>query len=149
MNTYYWIYPIYTGILAIALIVLVPKKNIRKLFPWGIIVGGIGDISAILLFTKLLGVGGYINFGPFGFKGIPFFPLLAWSIWFIMYFYFFPVNSTYLKYIYVFTAAAYSVIFSNILINLNIFYWNYGNIIIPFLIYISWFSVAIWIKYKK
>lgn len=144
METYF-IYMIYTGVLAIILITLVPKKQIQKLVIYSIIFGAIVDIFAVIFLTHLLDVGGYINYGPFGFMGIPFFPPIAWSIWFILYFYFLPKRQIF-QYIYTTTAAAYSVFFSNILVNLNLFKWNYGRLFLPFLIYITWLSTVTWIK---
>ncbi|MCK8828405.1 hypothetical protein MWH25_11775 [Natroniella acetigena] len=141
----YFVYPIYTGILALILFILVPRESIRELVFHGVVFGGIGDFLAILFYSHFLGVLDYINYGPFGLKGMPFFPILAWTIWFIMFFYFMPDNKTF-RNIYMVTAAAYSTFFSNILVNLNIFKWNYSNIVLPFLIYISWFSISVWIK---
>ncbi|MGM0370717.1 MAG: hypothetical protein ACQEP9_09855, partial [Bacillota bacterium] len=121
------------------------RKNIRKLAIYGLLFGALGDISAILIFGHLLKLGGYLNYGPLGFFNIPFFPPIAWTIWFILYFYFLPDRKI-LKYIYITTAALYATIFSNVLANLNIFKWNYSKIILPFFIYITWFIGSTWAK---
>ncbi len=141
----YLIYPIYTAILGIILISVAPRKKIKELAFYGIILGGVMDTLAIFLLTFLLNLGEYINFGPFGFKGLPFFPPIAWSIWFVMFFYFLPDKAV-LKHIYIITAAAYAVLFSNILANLGIMRWTKSEIIIPFIIYIIWFFTVVWIK---
>ncbi|WP_459835442.1 hypothetical protein [Halanaerobaculum tunisiense] len=138
-------FAIYTGILALVLVTLVPRKMIRELIIYGIIFGAIGDFLAVFIVTHLLEWGGYINYGPFGFRDIPFFPLLAWAIWFIMYFYFMPDHKV-LRYVYIVSAAAYSVLFSNILANFDIFRWNFSEIIIPFFIYVTWFTGSAWAK---
>lgn len=143
----YFIYPIYTGILGLILCAVVPKKDIQRLAVYGLISGGVLDAVVIILFTHILGVGGYINYGPFGFMGMPFFPLLAWTIFFILFFYFIPEKKPW-NYIFVLIAALYSVLFSNMLMNLGIFKWNYDRLIIPFLIYISWFSAVTWGFYR-
>ncbi len=46
--------------------------------------------------------------------------------------------------IYVLAAAAASVMFSNVLANLNILTWHYSKIFIPSLIYLSWFAASTW-----
>ena len=58
-------------------------------------------------------------------------------------FYFLPDDLIWMV-IYVLTAAAASVMFSNVLANLNIFTWHYSKIFIPFLIYLSWFAASTW-----
>ncbi len=141
----YFIYPIYTAILGIILISIVPRKDIKRLAFYGIALGGVMDTLAIFLVTFLLNLGSYINYGPFGFKGFTFFPPIAWSIWFIMFFYILPDNK-FLKHFFIVTAASYAVLFSNILVNLGIMKWNKSEIIVPFIIYIVWFYTVVWIK---
>lgn len=136
----YMIYLIYTSILAIVLVLLVPKETIKKSAMLGIICGAIGDVVVILL-LGLLNIGEYLNYGPFHLEIIPFFPPFAWTIWYILYFYFLP-DQKYLRYIYVFSAASYSTMFSNVLAHLGIFKWNYSNVILPFIIYLTWISIS-------
>lgn len=136
MSTFF-IYPIYTGTLVILTYALVPRQEIRRLSIYGITFGAVTDAVMIIVFTHLLGVGGYLNYGPFGFMGIPFFPLFAWTAYFILYLYLLPKTKMWV-YIYLTVAAFYSVMFSNVLQNLGIFKWNYGRLFVPFLIYIGW-----------
>lgn len=98
---------------------------------------GVFDTLIILVVTHLLKIGGYINFGPFGILGIPFFPPIAWTIYFVLYFYTIPQTKPWV-YIFPVISAMYSVLFSNVLANLGIFKWNYGQVIVPFLIYLTW-----------
>lgn len=144
----FWIYPIYTAILGIILISIVPRAEIKKIAIHSIVLGGIGDFLILIIFKYLLNIGIYINFLPFGTSGMAFFPPIAWTIWFIMYFYFLPDRKI-LKYIYIATAAAYSTFFANVLVNLNIIKWDYERIFIPFFIYLTWFSTITWIKAQK
>ncbi len=141
----YWIYPIYTACIGLVTLALVPRHHIRKISFYAIVLGGVADVVAILLVTHLLGAGGYRNFDPFGLDGMPFFPPLAWTVWFVLFFYFLPRQRV-TKYVYIVVAAAYSVIFSNVLIHLGIFEWNYGNVVVPFFIYVSWFLLVTWAK---
>ncbi|KNZ71173.1 hypothetical protein Tfer_0251 [Thermincola ferriacetica] len=133
----HFIYPIYTAIIGLIAITVVPKKDIRRLAYFAILCGGVFDTLIILVVTHLLKIGGYINFGPFGILGIPFFPPIAWTIYFVLYFYTIPQTKPWV-YIFPVISAMYSVLFSNVLANLGIFKWNYGQVIVPFLIYLTW-----------
>ncbi|WP_366924056.1 hypothetical protein MFMK1_000997 [Metallumcola ferriviriculae] len=146
----YWIYPLYTGILAIALVALVPKSQIRKLAYYAIILGGMADALLILVVTHVVGAGGYLNYLPFGFTVMPFFPPIAWVAYFIMFLHFLPDKQPWI-YIYIASSALYSMLFSNVLLNLGIFTWNYGRLIVPLLIYFPWQFTAAWIyqRYEK
>lgn len=79
----YLIYIIYTFTLGILAFAVVPRSEIRRLSFLGIIYGAITDFCLIIIVTHLLGAGGYQNYYPFGFMGIPFFPLLAWFFYFL------------------------------------------------------------------
>jgi len=138
----YLIYPIYTAILMLIVLAVVPRKQIKKLAFYCIIFGAAADVLVLIL-LNLIGAGGYLNYGPFAFMGIPFFPPLAWVAFFILLFYLLPEKSHW-NYIYVLIAAGYSTMFSNVLENLGLFRWNYGNLVIPYVIYLLWFSIATW-----
>lgn len=144
------IYVIYTLALGILAFAVVPRSEIRRLSFWGIIYGAIADFTIIILVTHVLKGGGYKNYYPFGFMGIPFFPLLAWVFYFILYLYFLPQKRPW-NIIYTIAAAGYSVIFSNILQNLGIFQWNVGRLFLPFMLYLSWNALVTWsyLKYFK
>lgn len=137
-----YIYPLYTGIIALAVILLVPKQEIRRLFIYAIIFGGVANVT-VIVFNMLFSFGGHINYGVFGLGGFSFFPPLAWTLWFILFFWFLP-ERTVLIAIYVVSAAAYSMFFSNVLINLNIFEWKLHKVIYPLGLYVVWFSIAAW-----
>ncbi len=53
-----------------------------------------------------------------------------------------------LIFIYIIFAAFYSTLFSNVLKKLGIFEWNYGDFIVPYIIYFSWFAFVTWAYYK-
>lgn len=143
----HFIYPIYTGLLVLLLFALVPKKEIRRLSVYAIIFGGLMDVLLIIS-TRILGMGGFVNFEPFGAFGIPLFPPIAWVAYFIMFFYILPRNKPW-KYIFPLVAGSFSFFFSNVLMELGIIRWNDRlPILILLLIYIGWeFSVA-WVYLK-
>jgi len=138
-----FIYMIYTLALGIMAFAVVPRTEIRRLSFLGIIYGAIIDFFLIVLVTHLLGGGGYKNYYPFGFMGIPLFPLLAWVFYFILYLFFLPKRKPW-NIIYTIAAAGYSTIFSNTLQNLGIFQWNVGRLFLPFILYLTWNSLVTW-----
>lgn len=142
----YFVYPIYTTALLVITYALVPRQEIRYLFRYGVIFGAVID-AAIIIFINIIGLGGYINYGPFAFKGIPFFPLIAWTIYYILYLYLLPKSKPWI-YIFPISAAFYSVLFSNVLQNLGIFKWNWGTLVVPFIIYLIW-HITVTMAYLK
>lgn len=132
---------IYTGIFSIILLNIVPKNEIRRLFIYGLIFGGIFDIVVIVI-ANLLGEFKYINYEPFGLIDIHFMAPISWTIFFIIYFYLLPDKKIYI-YLYVIMGIFYSVLFCQMLTKLEILKLAHGIIdsIIPFLI---WFPTATW-----
>lgn len=141
MSTYS-VYIIYTATLALITAVLVPRAHIRRLAMLGILVGGLADIGLIIV-MRTLRIAEYINYGPFGFLGIPLFPSIAWTLYFIVYYYLLRGSR---PVIYVYTAAAglYSVLFSNVLVNLGILHLAH-RIIVPMLLYPTWHAIATYV----
>lgn len=139
----HFIYIIYTSAIWLAMMLLVSKHRIQELAAYGIIFGGLADGLLIIVLGLWLKLGAYINYGPFGFNGLPFFPPLAWAAFFVLYFNFLPGRRL-LRYLYMLTAVINSVLFSNVLSSLGIFRWNYGRLLLPFIIYSSWIGLATW-----
>jgi len=132
---------IYTAILALICIVLVPRNKIRRLAIYGIIFGAAFDV-VLLLLTNSFGEIGYFNYGPFGLLGIHFISPIAWAIFFIMYFYFLPNIKLY-QYIYITVGILASIAFAHTITQLGILYLTHGTIdaIFTFLI---WYPAATW-----
>lgn len=137
------IYPLYTGMMAILTFALVPRGEIRRLALYGIIYGAVADVFFILL-VGVLRLGEYINYKHFGAFGLPFFPPIAWTFYFIMFLYILPANKPW-NYLFPAIASGYAIYFSNILQNLGIFKWHYGNPFLPWLIvYAPWHFLTAW-----
>ncbi len=138
----HFIYPIYTGLLALLTFALVPRKEIRRLAIYGILFGGVLDVLALLLFSSILHMVDYINFKYFGAFGIPLFPPIAWTAYFIMFFYIFPQNKPW-KYIFPVITASFSTYFGYVLQALGIYRWYYSPVLL-FLIFLPWQAGAAW-----
>lgn len=139
----YLIYPIYTGLLALIVIFVIPKKEIRQLSVFGIFFGAVMDIGAIGLFMKLFKIASWINYGPFGVGGLAFFPPIAWTCYYILYFYMIPKYKPW-NYIFAFAGAGYSVLFAIVLRKLGIFSPNYNEIISLSSVYMPWHMIVTW-----
>lgn len=145
----YSVYLLYTSILALIMVVLIPRKDIYKFAFLGIFYGAVMDIIWIG-FIKLVGAGGYLNYGPLEFEDFPFMPPIAWTIFFIMFLYFLPEKKPW-NYLFAAVASGYSVFFSNVLSNLGIFHWTFSKVIFPSSLYLTWFLFVTWsyLKYGK
>ncbi len=132
---------LYASIFGVILVAVVPKKEIHRLFIYGLIFGGVFDILTVG-FGNLIGEFRYINYGPFGQFGIHFMAPIAWTIFFIIYFYFLPVSKWY-RYIYTIVGIYYSMLFCQLITRLGVLELAHGLItsIIPFAI---WFPIATW-----
>ena len=145
MPTYplFLIYPLYTGALVILNLALIPRKEIRTLFHWGVLYGGVLDVLILFFISTLFRVGGYKNYGPFSFMGLPFFPPLAWTSYFMLYLYLLPPTKPW-NYFFTVTSAVYNIIFSNVLMNLGIFEWTFSRLVLPCCVYVSWNLLVTW-----
>lgn len=135
------IYLINVAVFSLILVIVVPRKDIRRLSIYGIIFGTLMDIIALLI-GKATGLFGFINYGPFGFKGISIFASGAWAIYFILYFYFLPENKLLIS-IYALTGIIFSVLYTNMVIELGIFS-TVSRILLPLIVFSIWFTVATW-----
>jgi hypothetical protein len=132
---------IYTAVLGIILVSLIPKADIRRYSFYGILFGGIFDVVFVSI-ANFLGEFRYINYEPFGLAGIHFIAPTAWTIFFIMYFYFIPKKKIYI-YLYTLSGIRYSVLFCQTITKLGVLKLAHGLIssIVPFAL---WFPIATW-----
>ncbi|HYH02864.1 MAG TPA: hypothetical protein VEC37_07165 [Bacillota bacterium] len=132
---------VYTAIFSIILVNVVPRKDIHRLFIYGLIFGGIFDVVVVSL-ANLIGEFKYINYEPFGLIGIHFMAPIAWTVFFIIYFYLLPDKKIYC-YTYLVAAIFYSIMFCQMITKLGVLLLAHGifSSIAPFII---WFPVATW-----
>lgn len=141
------LYPLYTAALGLVMLAIVPRESIRHLVPFALVFGAVFNAFWMLLFGSLLGLASYSNFNPFGAFGIPFFPPLAWTFFFIVYLYLLPDKFPW-NYGFTVMAALYSTIFSHVLQNLQIFSWRIEGVWLPLGVYLIWMFAATLIYQK-
>jgi hypothetical protein len=130
---------IYTTIFSIILVNVVPRNEIRRLFIYGLIFGGVFDV-VIVETANLIGEFRYINYGQFGLFGIHFMAPIAWTVFVIIYFYLLPRKKIYI-YLYTSMGVFYSIFFCQMITKLGVLKLAHGleSSIIPFVI---WFPIA-------
>lgn len=141
----YIIYILYTAAIAVIVLAMVPKNEIRRLAFYGVGFGALVDVLFVITLTHGFKAAGYFNFGPLAAFGIPFFPPIAWSFFFVAFLYFLPKQRPW-NYAFSLLAAAFSTLFSNVLANLGIFgWWKVGGLVIPYILYATWFTTVTYI----
>jgi hypothetical protein len=141
------LYPLYTSVIALVMLAVVPRESIRRLVPFALLFGAVFDGIWLLLLGGVLGIARYINFSPFGVLGIPFFPPLAWTFFFVLYLYLLPDKSPW-NYGFSVTSAIYATMFSNVLQNLQLFEWRGNRLLLPLAVYLIW-MLAVTLIYQK
>lgn len=115
--------------------------EIRRLFIYGLIFGGLVDLILVCIIGNLTGRFGYINYGPFGLLGIHIMAPISWTIFFIIYFYLLPEKKVYI-YPDVFMGFFFSILFGHMISGLSILKLTHPiDSIIAFLL---WFPIATW-----
>ncbi len=132
---------LYAAIFGVILVNVVPKKDLHRLFIYGLIFGGILDIIFVG-FANLIGEFQYINYEPFGLMGIHFMAPISWTIYFMIYFYFLPEKKLY-RVIYTLAGILYSMVFCQMITKLGVLKLTHGIVdsTVPFVI---WFPLATW-----
>ncbi len=115
--------------------------EIRRLFIYGLIFGGLFDSFLVCIIGNLTGRFGYINYEPFGLLGIHIMAPISWTIFFIIYFFLLPEKKVYI-YLYVFMGIFYSVLFGHMISGLGIL--KLTRPIDSIITFLLWFPIATW-----
>lgn len=115
----YFLYLIKLAIFPLALVILVPRNEIRRLVGYGILFGSMYDVIGLTI-GHLINVFKWINFGPLGYGYLPISSPISWCVFFMMYFYFLPKHKP-LVYLFPLSGIIMSMIFSRVLVNLGMF----------------------------
>ncbi|KGK87398.1 membrane protein [Desulfosporosinus sp. HMP52] len=136
----YFMHLIKLSIFLLALIVLVPRAEIRRLAVYGITFGSMYDVIGLTI-GHLTDVFRWINFGPFGYGYLPIDSPISWCAFYIMYFYLLPKHRP-LVYIFPVSGIVMSMIYSRVLVNLGMFIEP--NFLLRLANFTFWFSLATW-----
>ncbi len=135
------LHPFYAATFILLLIVIVPKKDIQRLSLFGVVLGGMMD-SIVHAFGYFTGLFSWTNFGPFGFIGVHLFANIAWTAFFIIYFYYLPRQRPF-YYISIAAGVFASILYYNLLLDIGIFKAS-SRLILPLIGFTVWFFVATW-----
>ena len=128
------------AIFLLALVILVPRKEIRRLTIYGIIFGSTYDVIGLTI-GHLTNVFRWINFAPFGYEYLPIDSPVSWCAFYIIYFYLLPKHK---PFVYIFPASGIvmSMIYSRVLVNLGMFIEP--NFLLRVANFTLWFTLATW-----
>ena len=143
-NLLFW--PGLAIVFAIPTLIFIPRREYKKFFIFGFILGGLGDIIAIILIGNLLGEFSYLA-GPMMGLGIPIFVPIAFTFVWMIFLYFLPVRSEFLI-PYIMGFSGFSVLMGLVEQNFGFFQYHHGAIrgsIITSIIFFLWFSASAWV----
>lgn len=140
-------YLIFAAVIGLSTIVIIPRNLYKKYFLYGLIFGGIGDTLLVTMIHYM----GFLNYKILGvtsiFGIVSFWTPIAWTFYFMLYFYFLPARKIFLvPYVIVFIALNYSV---GIVMSQSGLYETIGvyKYIQPF-VYLAWCSISAWAFFK-
>lgn len=128
------------ALLMLALVIIVPRAEIRRLAVYGLIFGSAYDVIGLGI-GHWLDLFRWINFGPFGYGYLPFDSPISWCMFYIMYFYFLPREKPFV-YIFPVAGVVMSIVYSRVLVNLGMFIEPYFALRIAN--FALWYTSATW-----
>ncbi len=132
----------------IAALVLIPKKQYKKFFIYGLLFGGILDMFIIIIFSGLFQLFKYFYIGSFSILGLfSFWTPIAWIFTFMIYLYFLPVRKIFL-YPYVTSFIAFGYMVGQAFKGIGLFKFYDGYLYFMPFTFIIWFSLAAWAYIK-
>lgn len=140
-------YLLFAVTIGLATIILIPRNLYKKYLLYGLLFGGIGD-SILVTIIHFLGYLNYKNLGVTSLFGIfSFWTPIAWTFYFMLFFYFLPRRKVFLApYVLVFVALNYSV--GTVMIQSGLYeVIGIYKYIQPF-IYLAWCSISVWSFFK-
>lgn len=136
-------YFLFAATIGLATVIVIPRNLYKKYLLYGLMFGGIGD-SLLVAIIHFLGYLNYKNLGATSLFGIfSFWTPIAWTFYFMLFFYFLPVRKVFLVfYVLVFVLLNYAV---GTVMSQSGLYEVIGiyKYIQPF-IYLVWCSISAW-----
>jgi hypothetical protein len=138
-------YPTFVLLLAGFVFLTIPRRSLRPLFPYGVVLGGLGEAVYVVLFHFATEIVSFQDVAVWQSGGHRFLSGAAWILIIMIYLYFWPQTSRYLSYAYYFAWAVLATGFSQVVSSIEVFRhvdWFYP---LPMLIsYLLWFALAAW-----
>ncbi len=144
----YFIYPIFTIIVAAAALLIIPKEHYKHYFLYGFLFGGVGQILIASLLTALNLIQ-YKNMGPFNVLGLTsIWTPMTWALAFTIFFFLLPRRKVFLiPYVLTFAALSYSV--GLVKEAFGLFeYIGFNRYTAP-INFLVWYSVSAWVYLRN
>ncbi|HBG01229.1 MAG TPA: hypothetical protein DDW87_06625 [Firmicutes bacterium] len=140
------VYPALIVMLTAFLLITVPREEVRLLFPYGVVLGGLLNYIFDLLFGSLLHVFSYTNLGIFGASGQFLLAPLAWTLVIMFYLYFWPSDHPYLGYFYILAWSLLATGYSQVVLQIEMFSYLPWYYPLPMLLlFIARFAFVAWV----
>ncbi|MGI6148426.1 MAG: hypothetical protein GX195_10355 [Firmicutes bacterium] len=138
-------YPAFVVAMAVAILLFIPRGQLRGLIPAAAVLGGLGDVITVWLFQDVLGIIWFMNHGIWECANQHFFSPIGWTLVMVFYFYFFPRHLRILRYLYTAAWAALAVGYGLLVRNVELYDFKPWFFPIPmYLTFLAWFTFAIW-----
>ncbi|MTI85314.1 MAG: hypothetical protein FH756_15795 [Firmicutes bacterium] len=142
------LYPVFLVLVFILLLIFIPKKDYKKFFIYGVLIGGIGDVLVVGIFQNLLHIIWFKNAGIFEVLGQNILSPPSWTFTVMIFLRFLPSRPPFL-YAYLIAFAFASVGFGYLVQNAGLF--DFRPWFYPFfswLTFLGWWSFAAWLFIK-
>lgn len=128
-------YPLLTAFLIGAMVVLIPRRALRTILPFALAFGGMGSLFIALIFSTLLNLYYYTDYGPLHLFQIPVWLVLAWAPAMAVFLYFLPLeNGRVWFWLYIVIFSALSAGLGTILNNLGLLHYIHWSPIHRFIL---------------
>lgn len=136
-------YPLLTAFLIGAMVILIPRRALKVLLPSALAFGAIGSLSFALIFSNLLNLYYYTDYGHFHLFQIPIWLTLGWAAAMAVFLYFLPLDSGKIWYwIYLLTFSSLSAGLGIILNNLGLLHYVHWSPLARFFLALVWLHLS-------
>ncbi|KJS21595.1 MAG: membrane protein [Clostridiaceae bacterium BRH_c20a] len=141
-------YPTFLLIVFILSLILIPKKDYKEYFIYGVILGGFGDVLVVGLFQNILNIIWFKNAGIFNALGQNLLSPPCWIFVVMLFLRFLPSRRAFL-YLYIITVAFSSVGYGILVHNAGLFdYKPWFYPVFSFFTFLGWWCFITWVFLK-
>jgi hypothetical protein len=141
-------YPSYILVALIVIFLVIPQKDLKRYFIYGVLFGGFGDVVVVGLFQNLLHIIWFKNAGIFNVLGENLLSPPSWILTVMVFLRFLPMRRIF-QYAYVLAFAAFSVGYGYLVYNVGLFDfkpWFYP--LYAYITFLLWWSTITWVFVK-